>query len=847
MPTDKKISELPVAAAISSSDISVLVDNGADYQYTFILLLQFLEANLATGAKISFGTILPQNTTGANGDVFVNTSAGSFAQKISGTWTVVYTLAAANGADGALLYGAGMPGTSVGKNSDSYINTLTGIFYQKTTGVWSQVFSMATGPQGPRGAVGTNGTNGIDGNTILFGTTDPSNTTTGSDGNFYINTNTYKLFGPKTSGVWGSGVSLIGAGMPGGGAAGQILAKADGTDFNTTWEDNSFANLSGQPADNTNLAAALNAKVDKVTGFGLSSNDYTGAEKTKLASLTKHYQGKYSSLVALQTAVPTGTDGDYAIVVSSPNDQEYIWDSDHTAWVVTENIPASTFAALGGSPSDNASLNSALNAKENTANKDAVNGYAGLDSSGNFTKTTDNLNEGSSNLYFTAARVLAAILTGIGFSTATAVLATDTILQAIGKLQAQITALFKIPAGGTAGQALTKVDGTDGNTQWISALHADNNLSDLSNINSAQKNLGVASVFKTSRINTAAFGDYVEIGKVNDPGTTWGGFNINGVIMKVIVSSDFPGGTTTQFNPFVCEYDIVLNYWTNNGIWQNVAPAKQTGLSSNAAQATRLQVYYNNPGDSTGYVKLRLINVASSIDIGWNITIICLTPFNTTFTPTTAAGNDVTSYASQGMITQDMRTGYSQLLLNTLAIAYGGLQVYGNTQLNGSMSGSTILKAAATAAGTVVLPAALPSSGGQNVQSDASGNWSYSSNSVSIAQGDFTAQTASKTIATFTVGSSVAYFRVGGYINITAITTNVIQLQVACTDETGTARTLVFYSQGTTMPGLSAIGNSSFSAMDIRCKNGSTITISATLTTSSGNITYDCGARIQQL
>jgi Collagen triple helix repeat (20 copies) len=210
MATDKKISELPIATSISASDISVLVDSGTDYQYSFTLLLQFLEANLTTGAGISFGTVLPQNTAGSDGDVFVNTSAGSFAQKLSGIWTIVYTLPPANAADGTLLYGAGLPGTTTGKNADSYINNLTGIFYQKTAGAWSQVFSMATGPQGPQGTAGTNGTNGINGNTILFGIVAPSNTSTGVDGNFYINTSNYTIFGPKASGAWPTGISIIG-------------------------------------------------------------------------------------------------------------------------------------------------------------------------------------------------------------------------------------------------------------------------------------------------------------------------------------------------------------------------------------------------------------------------------------------------------------------------------------------------------------------------------------------------------------------------------------------------------------------------------------------------------------
>jgi len=365
MPTDKKISELPIAPSISASDISVLVDSGTDYQYTFTLLLSFLEANLTTGANISFGAVLPQNTTGNNGDVFVNTSAGSFAQKVSGTWIVVYALPAASAADGALLYGAGLPGPATGKNSDSYINTLTGIFYQKSSGAWSQVFSIATGPQGPQGAAGANGTNGTNGNTVLFGTTNPSNSTTGVNGDFYINTASYNIFGPKTAGVWGDGVSIIGTGIADGGTAGQVLVKVDGTAFNTNWEDNSFANLSGEPGDNINLAAALtnlqnniaaettraeaaeNNKVDKAAGFGLSSNDYTSAEKNKLASLSNYFVGVFASAAALSAAHPAGTDGQYAVVENTGSDAvEYVWDTANNLWVAggTRSVTSSNFS-----------------------------------------------------------------------------------------------------------------------------------------------------------------------------------------------------------------------------------------------------------------------------------------------------------------------------------------------------------------------------------------------------------------------------------------------------------------------------------------------------------------------
>lgn len=54
--------------------------------------------------------------------------------------------------------------------------------------------------------------------------------------------------------------------------------------------------------------------------------------------------------------------------------------------------------------------------------------------------TTDNLTEGSTNLYFTAARVRAVVLTGLSLVTNAVISATDSVLVAFGKLQAQITA-----------------------------------------------------------------------------------------------------------------------------------------------------------------------------------------------------------------------------------------------------------------------------------------------------------------------------------------------------------------------------------------------------------------------
>lgn len=377
---DKKLSELPLISAINASDISLLVSDGTDYKVAFSSLLQFIGNNLNVGAKVSVGTTLPLNSTGKNGDVFIKTDTGAFVQKVLGTWMVVYTIPSASGAtSGTIIYGIGVPVVATGSDNDTYINTGTGIFYKKNSGTWSQVFSMQTGPQGAKGTAGTNGTNGTNGFSVLNGTTTPSNISTGVNGDFYIDTSTYTLYGPKTGGLWGDGLSLIGVGMPSGGTTGQMLIKNSDEDLDVDWGEVAFENIAGAPTDNASLSAVLAEKADLILG------------KIPAGQLPSYVDDvlEFDDFASLPV---TGESN--KIYVTLDNNFEYRWSG-------------STYIQLVASPG-----------------------------------STDAVAEGTTNKYFTAARVLASILTGIGFSTTTAVVATDSILTAFGKLQAQITSLF---------------------------------------------------------------------------------------------------------------------------------------------------------------------------------------------------------------------------------------------------------------------------------------------------------------------------------------------------------------------------------------------------------------------
>ena len=71
----------------------------------------------------------------------------------------------------------------------------------------------AAGPQGPPGPAG------LDGRTVRNGASNPTNDI-GNNGDFYINTTAWTIFGPKAAGAWGTGSSLIGPQGPQGPAGG---------------------------------------------------------------------------------------------------------------------------------------------------------------------------------------------------------------------------------------------------------------------------------------------------------------------------------------------------------------------------------------------------------------------------------------------------------------------------------------------------------------------------------------------------------------------------------------------------------------------------------------------------
>ncbi len=128
------------------------------------------------------GTIGPSGETGANG----------------ATWSS----------------GTSVPGGEIGANGDYYFRTSTDDVYLKSAGSWSIIANIrgSTGQDGSPGAPGepgSPGAAGTDGKTVRSGAGAPSSVL-GVDGDFYVDTSTQMIYGPKEAGAWGSGTSLAG-------------------------------------------------------------------------------------------------------------------------------------------------------------------------------------------------------------------------------------------------------------------------------------------------------------------------------------------------------------------------------------------------------------------------------------------------------------------------------------------------------------------------------------------------------------------------------------------------------------------------------------------------------------
>ena len=184
-----------------------------------------------------YGATAPSTALGNIGDFYLNTATGDVHYKSAATtWTLTGNIKGPQGNAGATgpQGPAGVAGATglTGPQGPAGVAGATGLTGLQgpagaagATGLTGlqgpagaagpQGPAGATGLQGPAGAAGPQGLAGTNGNGVLNGASAPTNNQ-GVDGDFYVNTTTNTLYGPKANGTWPAGVSLVGPQGPAG-------------------------------------------------------------------------------------------------------------------------------------------------------------------------------------------------------------------------------------------------------------------------------------------------------------------------------------------------------------------------------------------------------------------------------------------------------------------------------------------------------------------------------------------------------------------------------------------------------------------------------------------------------
>ena len=271
----------------------------------------------------------------------------------------------AAGVDGrTVLNGTSNPTSTTGTNGDFYINTSANtIFGPKANGAWPLGVSMvgpqgstgATGPAGPTGTAGASGTTGLtgaagaageDGRTVLNGTSNPTSST-GANGDFYINTSTNTLFGPKGSGVWPSGISLVGPqgatgpqglqglqGIQGAQGPAGVLSNGSAAGNTPYWNGSSWVTNSStifNNGGNIGIGTTSPSSLFHVVGSGSGGdrNNMIRVESNNNASLTLKNTnasaggGEYQLFSSSSASNPSLGAGSFAIYYDHPSNAAY--------------------------------------------------------------------------------------------------------------------------------------------------------------------------------------------------------------------------------------------------------------------------------------------------------------------------------------------------------------------------------------------------------------------------------------------------------------------------------------------------------------------------------------------
>lgn len=228
------------------------------------------------------------------------------------TGTLAETLTGYIGSIDGFIVTDGTPSDAVGVDGEYALDNTNGqLFGPKASGAWgSSILTLG-------------GEDGADGRTLLFGTGAPASGL-GSDGDGYIATDTTTFYGPKASGAWPTGVSLIGPkGDTGELAIGTVTTLAAGASATVTNSGTSTDAVLdfGLPA-----GAAATVSVGDVTGLTPGSTPTVANSGTAAAAVLDFGIPAGAAATVAVGTVTTAAAGESATVTNSGTSSAAVFD-----------------------------------------------------------------------------------------------------------------------------------------------------------------------------------------------------------------------------------------------------------------------------------------------------------------------------------------------------------------------------------------------------------------------------------------------------------------------------------------------------------------------------------------
>lgn len=233
---------------------------------------------------------------------------------------------------------------------------------------------------------------------------------------------------------------------------GALVASIDGNGNITATNLSNIDNTSDADKEvSTAQQTALDGKLDDNDASGVKSlyesnantNEYSDSEKSKLAALeSSKFLGEFISLAALQLAHPSPAVGSYANVDTGigVDVERYIWDDTDDIYVLQLGVSTIlTDAQIKTQYENNANTN-AFTDTEKTKLLGIENNATANDTDANLKNRANHTGtQIAATISDFAASVRSVILTGISFVSSVPITSSDTVLSALGKLQAQVS------------------------------------------------------------------------------------------------------------------------------------------------------------------------------------------------------------------------------------------------------------------------------------------------------------------------------------------------------------------------------------------------------------------------